>query len=110
VDRFRFLSPAVVTQAALNDVAGASVARYRHFLTLVDEFHQGWKSYFNPRIVQKAKFGAEDYDRFPNFAFREEPSGAVARRVAIGLIGLSLPALIIGWLGLRVLHRYRLAD
>jgi Domain of unknown function (DUF3526) len=32
VDRFRFLSPAIVTQAALNDVAGASVARYRHFL------------------------------------------------------------------------------
>jgi hypothetical protein len=30
--------------------------------------------------------------------------------LSVGLIGLSLPALIIGWLGLRVLHRYRLAD
>jgi ABC-2 type transport system permease protein len=108
VDRFRFLSPAVVTQAALNDVAGASVARYRHFLALVDEFHQSWKSYFNPRIVQKARFGAEDYSRFPNFAFREEPSSAVARRVAIGLIGLLLPALIIGWMALRALRRYPL--
>jgi ABC-2 type transport system permease protein len=108
VDRFRFLSPAIVTQSALNDIAGASVARYRHFLELVEDFHQSWKSYFNPRIVRKERFGAEDYDRFPNFAFREEPSGAVAGRVAVGLIGLLLPALIIGWLSLRALRRYPL--
>ena len=81
VDRFRFLSPAIVTQAALNDVAGASVARYRYFLTLVDDFHQTWKSYFNSRIVRKTQLSVGDYDRFPNFAFREESSGAVARRV-----------------------------
>jgi ABC-2 type transport system permease protein len=109
VDRFRFLSPAIVTQAALNDVAGTSVARYRHFLGLVDGFHQTWKSYFNPRIVRKAKLGADDYDRFPIFAFREEPSGVVARRVAIGLIGLLAPALAIGWFGLRSLRHYSLA-
>jgi ABC-2 type transport system permease protein len=109
VDRFRFLSPAVVTQAALNDIAGASVARYRHFLSLVDEFHQAWKSYFNPRIVQKARFGAEDYNRFPNFAFREEPSGAVIRRIAIGLFGLLTPTLLVVWVGLRALRRYPLA-
>ncbi len=108
VDRFRFLSPAIVTQAALNDVAGSSVARYRHFLALVDDFHQTWKSYFNPRIVRKATLGADDYDRFPNFAFREEPSGAVAGRVVIGLVGLLAPAFIIGWLGLRALRRYPL--
>jgi hypothetical protein len=30
-----------------------------------------------------------------------EPSGAVARRVAIGLIGLIASALLIGWLGVR---------
>jgi ABC-2 type transport system permease protein len=108
VDRFRFFSPAIVIQAALNDIAGTSAARYRHFLTLVADFHQEWKSYFNPRIVQKARFGAGDYDRFPSFAFREEPSGAVARRVAVGFIGLLLPALIIGWLALRALRRYPL--
>jgi ABC-2 type transport system permease protein len=107
-DRFRFVSPAVVAQSALNDVAGTSIARYRHFIALVDDFHQTWKSYFNPRIVQKARFGAEDYDRFPNFAFREEPSDAVVRRVAVGLAGLLLPAIIIGWLALRALRRYPL--
>jgi ABC-2 type transport system permease protein len=109
VDRFRFLSPAVVTQTALNDVAGTSVARYRHFLTLVDDFHQTWKSYFNPRIVQKVKLGANDYDHLPNFTFHEEPSGAVARRIVIGLFGLLMPTLLVGWVGLRALRRYPLA-
>jgi len=108
VDRFRFLSPAIATQSALNDIAGTSVSRYRHFLSLVDEFHQGWRGHFNPRIVQKATLKADDYDRFPAFAFREEPIGAVARRVVVGLIGLLAPALLIGWLGLRALRRYRL--
>jgi ABC-2 type transport system permease protein len=110
VDRFRFFSPAIVTQAALNDIAGTSVARYRHFLAMVDDFHYAWKSYFNPRIVQKERLGAEDYERFPNFAFREEPSGAVVGRVAVGLIGLLLPSLIIGWLALRALRRYSPTD
>jgi ABC-2 type transport system permease protein len=109
VDRFRFLSPAIVTQAALNDVAGTSVVRYRYFLTLVDDFHQTWKSYFNPRIVQKVKLGANDYDRLPNFTFREEPSGAVARRIAIGLFGLLTPTILVGWVGLRALRCYPLA-
>lgn len=108
VDRFRFLSPAVVTQAALNDIAGTSVARYRHFLALVDEFHQGWRAHFNPRIVQQVLLSADDYDRFPAFAFREEPAGAMARRVVIGLSGLLALALPLGWLGLRALRCYQL--
>jgi ABC-2 type transport system permease protein len=109
VDRFRFLSPAIVTQAALNDIAGTSAARYRHFLSLVDRFHASWRAYFYPRIVQKAALQAADYDQFPIFRFHEEPAGAVIRRVATGLIGLLLPAIIIGSLGLLALKRYRAA-
>jgi ABC-2 type transport system permease protein len=110
LDRFRFLSPAVVAQSALNDIAGTGAARYRHFLGLVDAFHQSWRAHFTPRIVQKALLVADDYDRFPAFMFREEPAGAVAGRAMIGLIGLLIPALLIGWLGLRALRRYSVAQ
>lgn len=109
VDRFRFLSPAIVTQAALNDLAGTGVARYRHFLVLVERFHQQWQAFFNPRIVQKAQLQATDYDGFPTFQFSEERTSAVAQRVLIGLLGLIIPALLIGWYGLRALRRYPLA-
>ncbi len=50
-----------------------------------------------------------DYDRFPSFAFGEEPTGVVAKRVLAGLFGLLIPALVIGWLSIRALRRYQLA-
>jgi ABC-2 type transport system permease protein len=110
LDRFRFLSPAIVAQSALNDVAGTGAARYRHFLSLVDAYHQSWRAHFTPRIVQNALLVAEDYDRFPAFTFQEEPAGAVARRAMVGLIGLLIPALLIGLLSLRALRRYSVAS
>jgi ABC-2 type transport system permease protein len=110
VDRFRFLSPAIAAQAALNDVAGTSAARYRHFLGLVDAFYQSWRAHFTPRIVQNALLVAGDYDSFPAFTFREESTGAVMSRALLGLIGLLLPALLVGWLALRALQRYAVAS
>jgi ABC-2 type transport system permease protein len=110
LDRFRFLSPAVVAQSALNDIAGTGATRHRHFLGLVDGFHQRWQAHFTPRIVQKALLTADDYDRFPAFTFREEPAGSIARRAMIGLIGLLVPTLLIGSLGLRALRRYSVAS
>jgi ABC-2 type transport system permease protein len=109
VDRFRFLSPAIVTQAALNDLAGTGGARYRHFLAQVEAFHQQWQAYFNPRIVQKAHLRADDYDHFPTFMFMEESTASITRRVLFGLLGLLVPAWLIGWCGLRALRRYSLA-
>jgi ABC-2 type transport system permease protein len=110
VDRFRFLSPAIVAQAALNDIAGTSAARYRHFLNLVDAFHQSWRAHFTPRIVQKALLVPGDYDSFPIFTFREEAPSVVASRASLGLIGLLIPALLIGWVGLRALRRYSVSS
>jgi ABC-2 type transport system permease protein len=110
VDRFRFLSPAIVAQAALNDIAGTSAARYRHFLNLVDTFHQSWRAHFTPRIVQKALLVPGDYDSFPIFTFREEAASVVASRASLGLIGLLIPALLIGWVGLRALRRYSVSS
>jgi ABC-2 type transport system permease protein len=108
VDRFRFLSPAIVTQAALNDLAGTSAHRYRHFLSLVDAFHQSWRDFFNPKILRQTKLTADDYDQAPAFLFSEEPSNAVAGRVSTGLLGLIAPAALIGLVALATLRRYPL--
>ena len=44
----------------------------------------------------------------PRWAFREEPSAAVAARVMIGLSGLMIPALLLTALALPALRRYPL--
>ena len=109
VNRLRFLSPAIIAQTALNDIAGTSAARYQHFLSLVGDFHQRWQSHFYPRIVQKAMLKPTDYDGFPQFRFEEESAAAMVQRVLIGLFGLLLPVTLLGWLGVAKLRRYSLA-
>jgi ABC-2 type transport system permease protein len=104
VDRLKFLSPAVLLQDALNDIAGTGAARHRHFMAQVDTFHRGWRAYFTPLIFQKASFLA--FDAVPHFTFDEEPTTAVSARVGLSLLGLVLPAVAIAWLGLRQMRRY----
>jgi ABC-2 type transport system permease protein len=111
VNRFRFISPAIVAQAALNDLAGTDAARYQHFHVLVSEFHQLWRNYFISRIreQQKVKLTSVDYDHFPAFAFREEPTRPVLLRALAGLLGLVAPAAAISAIGLFRLRRYEVA-
>lgn len=95
VDRLRFVSPAVLMQGALFDVAGTGSARHQAFVRQVDEFHATWRAFFTPLIFQKASF--RDYQTAPRFAYAEEAPGEVAARVWPSLLGLMGPALVLGW-------------
>lgn len=109
VDRFRFLSPAVVAQAAFNDLAGASPHRYRHFLAQADRFHRTWREYFIPRTLRKERVSSEQIASLPAFRFAEEPLDAVAGRLTAGLAGLVLPMLLVIAPALGWLRRYPIA-
>lgn len=104
LDRLRYLSPAILMQSALNDVAGTGTDRHRHFLAQVDAFHAGWRTHFVSMIFSKAQ--VRSVDEAPRFAYREEDLRTVAIRVAMALTGLVIPAAAIAWLGLRRLGRF----
>lgn len=104
IDRLRFLSPAVLMQDALNDVAGTGSPRHRHFLEQVDRFHAQWRGFVVPLIFQRARITAAA--TAPRFVYQEERTSAVARRVLIGWLGLIAPAPVMAWIGLRRLRRY----
>jgi ABC-2 type transport system permease protein len=80
VDRFRIFSPAIIAQDALNDIAGTGVARYRHFISLAEDYHKRWRSLFASMIVKKQKFTPATYDDLPQFAYQEERIDAVLSR------------------------------
>lgn len=92
VDQLRFVSPAIVLHEGLNEVAGSSVARHRHFAEQVDRLHEEHKRFFFDRIRRGAALGPADYDAMPRFEHREEAPGVVAGRVGAGLLGLLVPA------------------
>jgi ABC-2 type transport system permease protein len=109
VERLRYLSPAIVTQEALNDVAGTGLGRYKHFLALVDRFHREWRDYFVPKVIAKETLSASDYDRFPSYAFEEEPENQVLGRVSSGLVGLLTLLGLVLIAGGIALRRYSVA-
>ena len=96
VDRFRFASPAIAAFEALQDVAGTGPARYRHFAAQVEAFRGRWRDFFRPRVVRGEPIRAGDLDLLPAFAYGEEPLLGVAGRVALGLVGLVVPAAVVG--------------
>jgi ABC-2 type transport system permease protein len=90
VDQFRFASPAILAQGALNDLAGTSLGRYQHFSRQVDAFFLQWQQYFLPRVFNKQKFTSNEVQNFPRFQFAEESDSDILARVQVALAGLLL--------------------
>jgi ABC-2 type transport system permease protein len=104
LDSLRFLSPAILMQGALNDIAGTGSQRHTDFLAQVDVYHRGWREYFVPKIFAKVQI--TDFGAIPRFSYREEADTVVAGRVGAALVGLLAPAVLIGLFGLGRLRRF----
>jgi len=107
MDRYRFLSPAILAQAALSDLAGTGTARYQHFLKLTDRFHETWKEWFTPRVLRRGRVRPEEVGSIPAFAFVEESLDSVVGRAGSGLLGLAVFAVAALVASLAVLRRYQ---
>jgi len=109
VDRFRYLSPAIVAQTCFNDLAGSGSHRYKYFLAQVDRYHKAWRDFLAPRIVRKEKLKPSDLDDLPEFTFREEETGELSARVATAMAGLLLSCFAVGFPAFLALRRYPVA-
>ena len=97
VDGFRYLSPAILAQSAINDLAGTSLGRYKHFSRQVDGFFEQWKGYFLPKVFAKTKLGSGEVARLPVYRFVEEDDAAIVGRVGVVLAGmLVLTGVVLG--------------
>jgi ABC-2 type transport system permease protein len=109
IDRFRLLSPAVIAQDALNDVAGTGSARYQHFVSIVEDYHEGWQAAFASMIVAKQRLTPDVYDGLPRFSYRDESLRSVLSRV-LGAVGvLAAGGMALSLIGAARLSRYHAA-
>lgn len=92
VDRLRFVSPAIAVHEALVDVAGTGAHRQQRFEAQVDAFHGTWRAFFAERVRAGRPLASADYAALPTFTFEDEPTGELAARVGLGLLGLLVPA------------------
>jgi hypothetical protein len=102
------LSPTMVAQGVLLDIAGTSTFRFDRFRSEAAAFQQQWKAYFEPRVLDAATLTAEEYAAAPSFRFVDEPSAMMVRRVALPLLVMDVVAGILLLIGFRAYRRYQL--
>ena len=95
VEKFRFLSPAVLAQQALNDLSGTGYSRFDHFRSEVGRFADEWKDHFLPQVFRKTAFTAEALGAIPRFSYRPERPGAIAERVGGATLIIALSAVLL---------------
>lgn len=108
INRYRILSPAVVMQESLNDIAGTSTARQKSYVEQSRNFIDEWQNFFVPMVMKKAMLKANDYDSLPRFRFQEEGNSVITSRVSVGLLLLILPTVLLGFFVFMRLKRFPL--
>lgn len=107
VNTFRFLSPAVMVQETLNDLAGSSLLRQQNYVEQLRSYLTEWKDFLAPKIFRKQRLTISDYDALPRFRFQEETLSAIVARALPAAGGLLiLTVAILAWTAAK-LHRYR---
>jgi ABC-2 type transport system permease protein len=109
VRRWRFTSPALLLQEALNDAAGTGDARFERFRGQVASFAGAWKTYFVPLVLSGQRTRPQDVALMPRFQYAEETELEVARRVAVPLAAMALFTVLVAVLAWRALARYQVA-
>ena len=109
VQRFQFLSPAVMMQLALNEIAGTSRDRYEDFLQQAAAFRTEWKNYFAGRFLRREPLRPADYASFPAFQYQPEAFGTMLLRLAPSLLGLLVLLLGVASVPFLGIRRYQVA-
>jgi len=102
VDRLAYLSPALLMQLAVADLAGTGGAAYTAFYADVDAFHARWREFFLSRARADQPLTAADFGAFPRFVDR--PAAAQTSAIVPRLIGLAVLAsglTVWAWAALR---------
>ncbi len=101
------LSPTMIAQTVLLDVAGSSAHRFEHFRTEAASFQRQWRTYFEPRVLDAATLTSEEYAAAPAFTYREESPAAMRARVLLPIVMMLGISLILWWAGFRKYEGYQ---
>ncbi|WP_394828226.1 ABC transporter permease subunit [Pendulispora albinea] len=98
VDRFGFISPAIVANEGMASLAGNGTRRYERFKQQVIAYHESWKSYFVPRVLDGIAIVETDFERFPRWSWQEENAATVRADAWFKIAQLLAVAAVMGLL------------
>ncbi|MCA6106177.1 DUF3526 domain-containing protein [Bradyrhizobium cenepequi] len=71
VDRLSLLSPAILVNEALNSIAGTDSRRFLAFKDQTEAFHNSWRQYFSPKILESRAMTVQDLSSLPQWHWME---------------------------------------
>ncbi len=93
VNTTSWLSPALVVQNALNQIAGTSEKEYQNFKNQSLIFAQEWRNFFLPMLFKDLEFKKSDYKNLPEFKYQYTTGSTYFK--ALGLLLISFVTLIL---------------
>lgn len=109
VDRWSWLSPAIVANEALAALAGTGSDRYLRFRQQVARYHTQWKAFFEPRLLEGRAISEDDLRALPRFSWNEAPRASLWHVLTRSALQLGLPALLLALWTRRRLRIYPVA-
>ncbi|NJL76511.1 MAG: DUF3526 domain-containing protein [Saprospiraceae bacterium] len=85
VNNLRFLSPAIILQDGLNELAQTSTKHYESYRTQVIAFSEKWRSFFLPMIFKEEKVTKATFAQLPKFEYN---TADISSNVSINLMSL----------------------
>jgi len=107
VDRFGFVSPAIVAYEGITALSGTGSRRYSQFKEQIATFHQRWREYFEPRVLSGLAIKEGDFAEMPRFNWKEESTWQLLANLLMRCVQLLLPAALIVGLVTTSLRKYR---
>ncbi|WP_299534672.1 ABC transporter permease subunit [Ulvibacterium sp.] len=92
IGRFKWISPAILAQESLNEMAGTSTENYEDFRKQVIAFAETWRGHLTPFLYNNRDFSQKDYPNLPKFIYQKSQastwSGLAIILVLSGLVYL----------------------
>jgi len=95
VDLLQYVSPAIMTQNALNAISGTGSERFADFTDQVLAFHENWRGFFTNRIVKGTRMSAAEFDDIPVFEYSGWTVSDVLGGAGGPIAGLGLFVLVL---------------
>lgn len=96
VGKLKWISPAIIAQESMNQLAGTSTRDYENYRKQVVSFAGTWRDHFMPFLYNNREFTQKDYPDLPAFQF--ERNTFISFGLVGLLLGLSLGLFCLGFL------------
>ncbi|MEE9362230.1 MAG: DUF3526 domain-containing protein [Cellulophaga sp.] len=93
ISKLQWISPAIITQRALGNMAGTTKQDYDNYRRQVLLFAEDWRNYFMPLLYNNKNFKSNMYAKLPNFTYTAKKENYLFYSV-LGLLLISI--VIIG--------------